>query len=344
MPSAWIERRPSGRGTRYRVKWRAGGRETIPQAAGTFATVREAKIRRDWVAGELAAMRLPDLSLLAAPAASPTLREVAGRWLESRIDVADHTRLQHRSDVARALPTLGDRPVDGISAADVAELVAELAKTRKRETVKKTVLALAMVFDHAGVEPNPARDKRTVKLPRAERAEIRPPTADHVLAVHRLLPERYRLPLLVLDDTGMRLSELERLSWGDVDEARGRWRVSASTSKTGRPRWVKVTPAVFAAVMDVCPRDDRVPDRRVFQGFGGDRFRTAIGRACTAAGIPAFSPHDLRHRRISLLLREEDAVTVSRLVGHARASMSLDVYGHVLVDEAEVDYAELLAA
>ena len=42
-------------------------------------------------------------------------------------------------------------------------------------------------------------------------------------------------------------------------------------------------------------------------------------------------------------LREEDPVTVSRLVDHARASMSLDVYGHVLVDEAEINYEEVLA-
>lgn len=199
-----------------------------------------------------------------------------------------------------------------------------------------------MVFDHAGIEPNPARDKRTIRLPRDEREEIKPPTAEHVRAVHDLVATRYRLPLLVLDDTGMRLSELERLAWGDVDEPRGRWRVSSSTSKTGKARWVKVTPAIFAAVAGLCPRDDRTAERRVFEGFGGDRFRTAIGRACTAAAVPAFSPHDLRHRRISLLLREEDPVTVARLVGHARASMSLDVYGHVLVDEAELDYAELL--
>ena len=31
-----------------------------------------------------------------------------------------------------------------------------------------------------------------------------------------------------------------------------------------------------------------------------DRLRVAIGRACQAAGVPAFSLHDLRHRRISL--------------------------------------------
>jgi hypothetical protein len=37
-------------------------------------------------------------------------------------------------------------------------------------------------------------------------------------------------------------------------------------------------------------------------------------------------------------------VTVSRHVGHARASMSLDVYGHVLVEDGELDYAALTAA
>jgi hypothetical protein len=52
-----------------------------------------------------------------------------------------------------------------------------------------------------------------VRLPRQQRPEIVPPTADHVLAVHEVLPRRYRLPLLVLDATGMRLGELERVTW-----------------------------------------------------------------------------------------------------------------------------------
>ena len=64
-------------------------------------------------------------------------------------------------------------------------------------------------------------------------------------------------------------------------------------------------------------REDRVPERPVFQGFGGDRFRTAITRACTAAGVPAFSPHDLRHRRVSLLhLGGMPWARIGELVGH----------------------------
>jgi hypothetical protein len=34
-----------------------------------------------------------------------------------------------------------------------------------------------MVLDHAGVQPNPARDKLLVKMPREERRELQPPTA-----------------------------------------------------------------------------------------------------------------------------------------------------------------------
>lgn len=138
----------------------------------------------------------------------------------------------------------GDRPVVEIEPGEVAGLVSHLHESGlKRESIRKTIATLAMVFDHAERVPNPARDKR-VRLPQEDRAEVNPPTAAHVLAVRRLLPTRYRLPLLVLDATGMRVS--------------------------------------------------------VFAGFGADRLRTAIMRACKAAGVPAFSPHDLRHRRASL--------------------------------------------
>jgi hypothetical protein len=34
---------------------------------------------------------------------------------------------------------------------------------------------------------------------------------------------------------------------------------------------VSVPPVVFEAVLGLVARDDRTPDRRVFQGFGGDR-------------------------------------------------------------------------
>lgn len=155
---------------------RLGGRESTPRYAGAFNTMREARLRRDWVAGELASLRVPDVARLASESPAQTLREASERWRASRVDISENTRLQHRSAVHAVLPTLGDRRVDRITPSDIADLVAHLAaKGRKRETIRKSLLVLAMIFDHAGVAPNPARDKITIRLPREQKPRSCPP-------------------------------------------------------------------------------------------------------------------------------------------------------------------------
>jgi integrase len=346
VASAWIEKRATGGGTRYRIRFRVGGAESIPKLAGTFRTLREARARRDWVLGELAGMRVPNVHVLAEQAPSPTLAAVAEQWRSSRVDVADGTAATHKVNLARILPRLGTRTVDSLEPADIASLVSELhAAGLARESIRKTLATAAMIFDYAKVVPNPARDRTTIKLPREDKPELNPPTAEHVLAVHALLARAYKLPLLVLDATGMRVGELEALTWGDVDEPRRRWRVSQTVAKTGRARWVQVPPVLFEAVSALVAREDRTPGRPVFQGFSADRLRTAIARACTAAGVPSFSPHDLRHRRISLLhLSGVPWARIGEHVGQRNLAVTANTYTHVLADETEVDYVAVSAS
>src|SRR6266516_1317265 len=187
--------------------FRVGGRESAPRYAGSFATKREALARKAWVLGELAAMRVPDAAKLdQEPAATPTLTDAAQRWLESRVDVADGTRVLHRVALDRVLPLLGRRRVDHLTVEDVNAVVTELAKTgRKRETIRKSIKYLAAVLDEAGIDPNPARDRR-IRLPHEEPTDIEPPTSEHVERVFRLLAPAYRLPLLWLDWSGARVS------------------------------------------------------------------------------------------------------------------------------------------
>jgi integrase len=346
MASTWItRRRRSDGGTTFRVLFRLGGRESMPKHGGSFRTMREARIRRDWIAGELAVARVPNLTLN-SPSRERTLEAAAIAWQASRVDVAESTATTHRVNLRRILPVLGERAVDSIEPVDVAAFVARLHDGGlKRESIRKTLGTLAMVLDFSGRtgEQNAARDRLTVKLPREAREEPKPPSADQVVATHRLLARQYRLPLLVLDATGMRVGELEAVTWGDVDEARSRWRVSQAIAKTGRARWVTVPEPLFSAVLALVPRDDRAPGRRVFQGVTADRLRTAIARACTAAGVPAFSPHDLRHRRISLEhLRGQPWARIGELVGQRNLAVTANTYTHVLVDETEIDYAALL--
>jgi hypothetical protein len=155
MPSAWIEKRELASGTRYLVKYRLGGRESARRYAGSFTTRREALARRRWAAGELAAMRVPDLRLMEVSSQAPTLAEAAERWRSSRIDVAEGTAATYRVNLGRILARLGARRIDEIAAADVAEFAGELAQAElARESIRKTLVTFAMVLDFAGVVPN----------------------------------------------------------------------------------------------------------------------------------------------------------------------------------------------
>lgn len=342
MPSAYIARYATKSGRRYRVMYRLGGREAPPKHGGSFNLEREAKARRDWIAGELAAMRLPDLALT-EPLPAETVAIVGPRWLSAAIDVGENTRITYRTSLGRIIPTLGRFPVDSITPADVQRLVDHLHATkRKRGTIKKTVVHLRLLLDFAGVTPNPARD-RTVKLPYERRTEVDPPLASHLLAMRPRLTAKYRLPLLALDATGMRVGELEALTWADVDEFGKRWRVSAGVSKTKTARWVPVEQSVFDAVFSTVPRELRDDGARVFADFGADRFRTALAKACRAVGVPVFTPQDLRHRRATLWhLGNVPVVEAASWLGHSPEE-HLKTYAHAsLTDRMELPYAELL--
>ena len=273
-----------------------------------------------------------------------TVSAAGEAWLATRIDQAETTKTRHRVELKRIGALLGARPVAALEPAEVADFVVALhEQSYSRGTIRKTLQTLAMVLDHAEISPNPARD-RQVRLPREEREEINPPSAEHVEAVYRRLPERHRLALLFLDWAGARVSAIDLTLVGDYDEPRRRVRLRAATTKTRRPLWIDLPPILADAIEATVPhRRFRDPEARLFADSGADALRTSIAKACKAEGIPLFSPHDLRHRRISLLhLRGVPWARIGEFVGQRSLSVTADTYTHVLTDEREIDYRALL--
>ena len=90
----------------------------------------------------------------------------------------------------------------------------------------------------------------------------------------------------------------------DYDEPLRRVRLRASVSKTGGGYGSMPDEVADAIVATLPPREDRDADARLFAASGSDALRTAIAKACRALAIPPWSPHDLRHRRVSLLHRQ----------------------------------------
>jgi integrase len=241
-------------------------------------------------------------------------------------------------------PHLRTRGIDKLTHEDVADLIAALTEAKyKRETIKKTRDALAMVLDFHSVEPNPARDRR-VKLPRERRPHIDPPLAEHVEAVSRAMPPRHVLPLLILDVSGARVGELETATVGDLDEQRRSIRVRPTFEKNERYRYLDLPDDLFAALTATLPpREDRDLGAPLFPDLTDARLRVAITRACKATGTPHFSPHGLRRRRGSLHYKRTGSLAdVAELLGDSKR-VAADHYMYALTDYREVDRAAVLS-
>ena len=343
MPSSWIiTRATKDGGKRYRVEYRLGGRESAHRYGGSFRN--EARGARRAAAGSTASSpRCASPTFARSPSslsARPTLAEAASGWRASR-------RRRRRGDPRRCTasrstacsPILGARRVDEITAADVADLVADARRDGLRSARRSA--RPSRTSPRCSTSPASTRTRRATSA-RAAAARgaagdstRRPPT--HVEAVYRLLPRRYRLPLLWLDWSGARVGRARPAHVGDYDEPRAPCPAARGDDEDAAAR------SGSSCRRRARRRDRARPCRRartatpsapLFAGVGADRVRTAIARACTAAGVPPFSPHDLRHRRISLLHRQgRPWAEIGALVGQRKLTVTADTYTHVLADE-----------
>ena len=160
MASVWIEKRRVSDGTtRYRVRYRLGGSESIPKFGGSFKTKRDASAA---AAGSGRAGGDAGPRHRGARAASPSRRRLPSSpsgGAQSRVDVAGRHRRHPQVNLGRSFrgsaPARSTRSRRQMSPRSSPTLN---SGGLKRETIRKTLSTLAMVLDFAKVVPNPARD------------------------------------------------------------------------------------------------------------------------------------------------------------------------------------------
>ena len=88
------------------------------------------------------------------------------------------------------------------------------------------------------------------------------------------------------------------------------------------------------------PDDDRTSSR--FPAPRGGYLRNTVfrrfyfDRAAEAVGLLGFTPHELRHTAASLAIAAGASVkVVQRMMGHASAAMTLDVYAGLFADDLD---------
>jgi len=295
--------------------------------------------------------------------------ELAETWLEGfeaqvrSGERAERTLEDYRYQLRRnLLPTLGRKKLTDISTDDCARLIVHLrARGLSPKTIASALVPLGRVLSLAlrrgYIGSNPLERLESSERPRVQRREQRVLTHDQMRKLLQACLPSYRPLIATALYTGMRLSELTGLIWEEVDFEQGLIRVRYQLSRARKDSPAKrVRLKTRSAVRDIpllpqlgsllkqykLAAPYSAPSDYVFASAAGTGLgyrnveRRGLRRAAEAAGIEqeGLAPlrlHDLRHTFASHLIVDLrlDVAQVSRILGHARPSITLDTYTHL---------------
>lgn len=241
-----------------------------------------------------------------------TVADLVGAWLAGAPDLKPTTAAQYRWFFDKyARPALGDVRLEKVTPDHLQRLYASLTPA----VGQRVHVILHRAFDVAvlwrWLASNPAdrvlrpvpKPKSRVLWTRAELQTFLDGTANHWLhPLWLLLLGTVLLPPAVID--ALQRQKAQQDAWREA--AGARWRDSDF---------------VFTSARRGAP-------------LRHDVVQAALKRECARLGLPAVTPHGLRHLHASLLLNEGLPVTaVSARLGHANPAITLKVYAHALAGQ-----------
>lgn len=352
----------TAKGKRYRVRYRTPeGRQTdkrgfpTKKAAEAFAN----SVEVDKLQG----------SYVSPTAGRVTIGELGPDWLARQ--KAHMKPSGHRSyDSAWRIhvePRWATTQIVKITYSDVQAWVAELAAQRGASVVQTAHAVLARILEDAVRDRRlPSNPARGVKLPRKVRKPNRYLTQPQVW---QLADEagRYKTLVLLLSYVGLRWGEVAGLRVRDIDFLRWRailhqnavqvgTKTVVGTLKGHKHRIVPLPKFVVDELAMQCR--GKSPDDLLWPSQSGghlappsakdswlsgavercqrvaERARAAEGEHPTTPEFPRVTAHDLRHTAASLAISAGANVkAVQRMLGHASAAMTLDVYADLFDDD-----------
>lgn len=338
-------RRRDGKVTGWQARWRdPDGRQrkktlrTKVQAESFLATIRTEMSRGtyvDPVSGRV------------------TVQAWAEQWSAGLVHLKATTQERYRGIVrVHIVPRWGRRHLASVTHGEVASWVAELSDAglppgSVRYVHRVFSLMLDVAVRDARIGRNPALG---VPMPRPSSRE--PVFLSLTQVVEFAAAAGAAGPSLrFLAMTGLRFGEFAALRVRRADFARSRLTVAESVTEVGgrlvwstpkshQSRPVPLARSLLPDLVEACR--GKGPDNLVFTSPTGGTLRIDNWRkrifdpACERAGLSGVTPHDLRHTAASLAISAGANVkAVQRMLGHASAAMTLDVYAGLFADDAD---------
>ena len=343
---ATIESYETASGRRYMVRYRTPERAQTKKRG--FRTKRDAEA----FAASTEVSKLKG-EYIDPGAARAVIRDLGKEWLrrQTHMKPSSYRSIESAWRI-HVEPRWGSVAVSEVRKTAVQGWVSELSPGRSSTTVIRCHGVLASILDDAvddrRVLANPARGINLPAKLKKEHAYLSHPQVDELAAASG----RHATLVLVLAYCGLRWGEAAGLRVKDLDMLRRRLMINQNavevgdaiiigTPKSHERRSVPFPAFLSEPLAAACVGKGR--DDVVFTGDRGGylkRSRTGKGwfwRAASAAGIEeAITPHDLRHTAASLAVSAGANVkAVQRMLGHASASMTLDVYADLFDDDLD---------
>lgn len=329
--------------------WAPKERKTIRR---TFKTPQEALA---WRKKTISALR----NRSATTASTTTLRQAATDWLKAAERGVVRTRSgdaykpsalrSYRQALNRyILPTLGDTPLGAITTSHLQELADGLALAGlSPSTTRNALMPLRALFRRAhrrgllAINPSERLDLPAV---RGTRDRIARP--DEASALINALPLSERGLWATAFYAGLRLGELQALTWADIDLTTNLIHVHRSwdriagfiepKSRSGRRR-VPITNTLHSHLDRHRQHQRPNPAGLVFPNSHGNRpfnpstIRLRANPAWQDAGLRPITLHECRHTYASFMIAAGiNTKALSTYMGHSTITITLDRYGHLL--------------
>lgn len=321
-----------GNGKRWRAVWSEGGAERKK----SFDVKDAARAHLAWIEHNQRAG-----TYVSQDRGRIFVRDLLPDWVDAQAHLKPSTLAATRSDVrATILPYWGDRILADIRRADVQAWVAGMDKApRTVDTIYGRFRSfLNWCVEEGRIVASPAKG---VNLPKGHKREHIFLTLEEVRALAGAIGDRYADLVWFLATTGLRFGEAAELRGKDVSPRRGRIMVARSVTdangrlvigppKNGKARDVPVPATVLELLRPrMAGREDLIFTTPRGQQLRSSNFKArTYDPAVTSAGLPAgLWVHDLRHTAASLAVQSGASVkSVQRMLGHASAALTLDVY------------------
>jgi len=306
-------------------------------------------------------MHEADTGTLVTPTKT-TVGEFVQHWLDTATGRSPKT-LERYKEIARGqiVPRLGAIALQTLQPGHIRQWHSDLtAGGLSPRTVSHAHKLLKLVLGTAVKDGALPRNVATVHAaPRVKQQEVEIIPADAIATVMAALQGHSLYPIVALAiGTGMRRGELLGLQWGDIELDSGSLQVRRSLEEmsaglrlkepktdSGRrtltlhsdtvvmQRAHKVETLQYRLAIGLGRMTDTTP---VFGDANGELIKPhtlsrAWRRVVSQLKLPAVSFHALRHTHASILISKGvDILTISRRLGHSKASLTLDVYGHLI--------------